>query len=344
MNNTLLNRLAVGISFIILFFLQACNNKNPEVAMPSQSERKDQVSESEIVIKRYEKALFALDKNNLRQGMASLSKDYSFFLGNEWQDTMNILRISNFLNDPNIRELYNLTVNKYPDVTFLADGLKDAFGKYRQAYPEKPVPKVYTYVSGLDIENPVYFMDTAMAIGLDIFLGADVDAYLKAGLPKYKINRFTKDHILPRCMLAVSDNIIRVDESRNSLLDQMVLAGKALYFLDVTLPDVKDEYKIGYTPDQLAWSRSNESEIWAFIIGQQLLFSSNPQGVSKLMTDAPFSAGFAAESPGRLGEYIGWQIVRAYMKEADNVTLKQLMENTDAQEILKVSGFKPGKG
>lgn len=343
MNKTLLNRLAVGITFIFMITLQACNNRNPDVAMPSQPEGNESVAQGEIVIKRYEKALFALDKNNLRPGISSISNEYSFFLGDEWHDTMNILRVSNFLNDPNIRELYNLTMSKYPDVSFLAEGLKSAFGKYRQAYPEKPIPQVYTYVSGLDIENPVYFMDTAMAIGLDIFLGADVDAYLKAGLPKYKINRFTKDHILPKCMLAVSDNIIRIEESRNSLLDQMVMAGKALYFLDVTLPDVKDEYKIGYTTDQLAWSRNNESEVWAFIIGQQLLFSSNPQGVSKLMTDAPFTAGFAAESPGRLGAFIGWQIVRAYMKQADNVTLKQLMENTNAQEILKVSGFKPGK-
>jgi len=344
MNKILLNRFAIVSSFILLGVLFSCTNKNPEVAMPSQPEGQQEVAKGAVTIKRYEKALFALDKNNLRQGMASISKEYSFFLGTDWQDTMNILRVSNFLNDANIRELYILTMNKYPDVAFLAVGLTNAFNKYRQAYPEKSLPQVYTYVSGLDIENPVYFMDTAMAVGLDIFLGADVDAYLKAGLPKYKINRFTRDHILPQCMLAVSDNIIRYEESRNTLLDQMVLAGKALYFLDVTLPDVKDEYKIGYTPEQLVWSRKNESEIWSFIIGQQLLFSSNPQGVSKLMTDAPFTAGFAAESPGRLGAYLGWQIVRTYMKKANNVTLKQLMENTDAQEILKVSGFKPGKG
>jgi len=123
----------------------------------------------------------------------------------------------------------------------------------------------------------------------------------------------------------------------------MIIAGKALYFVDVTLPDVKDEFKIGYSAKQLDWSQKNESNIWAFIIENQLLFSSNPQGVSKMMTDAPFTSGFAAESPGRLGAYIGWQIVRNYMKEADGITLKQLMEDTDAQQILKVSKFKPGK-
>jgi hypothetical protein len=310
--------------------------------MPSEPGVK--VQEGKIVIRRYEKALFGLDKKHLRQGMASLYPDYSYFLGNQWQDTMNILRIYNFLNDPNISELYELTIKKYPDVAFLENNLTDAFNRFRKAYPDKPVPKVYTYVSGLDIDNPVYYSDTAMAIGLDIFLGNEVTAYPKAGIPKYKTERFTPDHILPQCMLAVSDNLVRVNEKSNALLDQMIIAGKALYFLDVTLPDVKDEFKIGYTSGQLEWSKNNESKIWAFIIEHQLLFSSDPQGISKLMTDAPFTSGFEPESPGRLGAFIGWQIVRAYMKEADNITLKQLMEDTDAQHILNVSQFKPGKG
>lgn len=327
---------------IIIIAFQACRSKSSDVTMPAASGEK--VAESKIAILRYEKALFALDKNHLKQGMATLSREYSFFLGNNWQDTMNILRIYNFLNDKNIKELYDITVTRYPDVTSIENGLTDAFYLFRQAYPEKPVPTVFTYVSGLDVDNPVYYFDTAMAIGLDIFLGSDITAYQKAGLPKYKINRFTRDNLLPQCMMAVSDHIIRIDEKHNTLLDQMVAAGKALYFLDVTLPGVNDEFKIGYTSDQLDWSRTHESEIWAFIIEHQLLFSSDPQGVSKLMTDGPFTAGFAPASPGRLGAYIGWQLIRSYMKEAENITLKQLMENTDAQEILKVSGFKPGKG
>ena len=341
MRKNFLNRRLIFLPLVLLFIFQSCKNKNAEVALPSETGVK--VAESKIVIKRYEKALFSLDKNHLKQGMATLYPDYAFFLGNQWQDTMNILRIHNFLNDPNIQELYDLTMKKYPDVVFLENDLTFAFNRFRQAYPEKPVPKVFTYVSGLDIENSVYYSDTAMAIGLDDFLGSDVIAYQKAGLPKYKIARFTQDHILPQCMLAVSDNLVRVDEKNNTLLDRMIMAGKALYFLDVMLPEVKDEFKIGYTADQMEWCRMNEKNIWAFIIENQLLFSSDPQGVSKLMTDAPFTSGFAAESPGRLGAYMGWMIVRAYMKESDGVTLKQIMENTNAKDILKVSKFKPGK-
>jgi hypothetical protein len=341
MNKTTLHYYFI-ITFLLLFSLQACKNRGSQVVVPLQPETK--IAENKITIKRYEQALFKLDKNQLRKGMASLYPDYAFFLGNQWQDTMNILRIYNFLNDPNIRELYDLSEKRYPDISFLENELTAAFDLYRQYYPEKPIPAGYTYISGLDVDNPVYFADTAMAIGLDIFLGSDVTAYQKAGLPKYKTQRFTRDFILPQCMLAVSDNIIKVDQKQNSLLDQMVTAGKALYFLDVILPDCKDEFKIGFSPDQLAWSKKNESEIWAFIIQNQLLFSSDPQGISKMMTDAPFTAGFAAESPGRLGAFIGWQIVREYMRESDGITLKQLMENTDSQQILKVSKYKPARG
>lgn len=335
-----IRRYFFSLTIISVFSLMACNSQQPEnstVTQPQESKS------DEITIKRYEKALFSLDDKNLRSGMATLYPEYSFFMGNEWQDTLNILRIYNFINDPNIKELYALTIKKYPDVKYLEKEITQAFGRYRKAYPEKPIPQVFTYVSGLDIENPVYFYDTAMAVGLDLFLGSDVEAYQKAGLPKYKIERFTPDHLLSQCMMAVSDQLVRIDEKHNTLLDQMIAAGKALYFLDVTLPEINDEYKIGYTAEQLTWSRENESEIWAFIIEHQLLFSSDPQGISKMMTDAPFTSGFAASSPGRLGAYMGWQIVRKYMKEAGDVSLKQLMENTDAQEILKVSGFKPGK-
>lgn len=341
MKKPLLNKYFICLPLVLVLAFQSCKNRNPEVAMPAPP--KVSMPEAKIAIKRYEKALFGLDKKHLRQGMSTLYPDYSYFLGNQWQDTMNILRIYNFLNDPNIRELYDLTIKKYPDVSYLENDLTDAFNRFRQLYPEKPVPHVFTYVSGLDIDNPVYYSDTAMAIGLDNFLGSEVMAYPKAGIPKYKTNRLTPEHLLPLCMLAVSDNLVRFDDKKNTLLDRMVMAGKALYFLDVTLPDVKDEFKIGYSVDQLEWSNKNESSIWAFIIEHQLLFSSDPQGITKMMTDAPFTSGFAAESPGRLGVYMGWQIVRAYVREANDITLKQLMEDTDAQHILKVSQFKPGK-
>ncbi len=319
--------------------LASCNSKkanNQRVSTPG-------TPREEIVIHRYEKALFTIDQRNLKAGLKNIYPEYAFFLGKEWEDTMNVLRIYNYMNDPNIRELYKLEAAKFPDVGFLKKGLEDAYSLYRKIYPEKPLPKVYTYISGLDIDRPIVFADTAMAVSMDLFLGSDVIAYAKAGIPEYKIERFTSDHILPVCMLTVAKSLISTDENKMTLLDQMVAAGKALYFLDVTLPEVKDEDKIGYSAAQMEWCKRNDGNIWSFLIANQLFYSSDPRATGKLIVDAPFTSGFVTESPGRLGEWIGWQIVRAYMEENPSTSLRDLMENTDAQSILKGSNYKPSK-
>jgi len=327
------------ILFSIGMFCVSCqpgsSRKGNEV--PSALKKK------QIEIHRYEKAIFTIDVNNLSPGLARLYPQYKFFLGNDWQDTMNILRMYNFVSDKNIRELYDLVAQRFPDTIQLHNDLKQAFEQVEKQYPGIKFPIIYTYVSGLDIELPVIYADTVMAISLDLFLGIDVSAYRKAGIPEYKIARFTKDFIMPECMLAVADSLVKTNDSNQGLLDQMIAAGKALYFLDVVLPGVKDEFKIGYTPEKLNWCRENEGNTWSFLIGNQLLYSSDPQVSGKLMVDAPFTSGFVTESPGRLGEWVGWQIVRAYMKENPAVRLQDLMKNTDAQSILKGSRYKPNK-
>jgi len=249
----------------------------------------------------------------------------------------------NFVSDKNIRELYDLEVQKFPDTVQLQKDLQKAFDKINRYYPERKQPLVFTYVSGLDVDLPVIYADTVMAISMDLFLGNDVMAYRKAGIPEYKITRFTPDHILPECMLAVADSLIKKNPTNQNLLDQMLAAGKALYFLDVILPGVKDEFKIGYPAEKLEWCRQNEGNIWAFLISNQLLYSSDPQATGKLMIDAPFTSGLVTQSPGRIGAWVGWQIVRAYMEENSKVKLQDLMNNTDAQLILKGSRYKPKK-
>jgi hypothetical protein len=59
------------------------------------------------------------------------------------------------------------------------------------------------------------------------------------------------------------------------------------------------------------------------------------------MNDAPFTATISQESPGRLGTWVGWQIIKSYMDENTDVSLQQLMKTTDYQLILNKSGYQP---
>lgn len=309
---------------------------------PDRQEKSDSLQPQQgLVIHRYEKALFNLSPDHLRSGLGQIYPEFRFFMGDSWQDTMNLLRIYNFITDTTIRHLYDLDMQKYPDLTFLSSGLEQAFRKIGDLQPGFTAPTVYTYVSGLDVEKPVIYTDSAMAISLDLFLGKEEQAYSRAGIPLYMTDRFSREHLLPECIKSVGNSWVSYDENKQSLIDQMIAAGKVLYFLDLVLPDQPDELKIGYSKDKLKWCTSNERNIWSFLVANQLLFSSDPKIVGKLMVDAPFTSGFVNESPGRLGEWVGWQIIRAYMRANPGILLPDLMKNTDAYSILQGSGYKP---
>lgn len=322
-----------------LVFMSACNsgiNTKP-------AGEKKVVRQTEIVVRRYEKSLFNLDPNDLHTGLDRIYPEFRFFLGDDWKDTMNLLRIYNYITDPDIRQLYALDTVRFPDAEFLKTGLLPVFNQLQKYYPDRRLPVVYTYVSGLDVELPVIYADSALAISLDLFLGAGDPVYSKAGIPEYMSKGFSREYILPACVKAISDSIVKVDEDRQALLDYMIAAGKKLYLMDVLLPNVKDIYKIGYTAEKLEWCNQNEGKVWAFLAGNQLLFSSDPKVVGKMMVDAPFTSGLVSESPGRIGEWVGWKIVKAYVKANPSVTLQELMHNVDSQAILQASKYKPRK-
>lgn len=123
----------------------------------------------------------------------------------------------------------------------------------------------------------------------------------------------------------------------------MIYQGKVLYATDVLSPDIPDTIKTGYSEIQLQWALSHEEEIWSFFIEQQLLYNTNPKTYLKYIHDGNSTSGFPKEAPARLGAFIGWKMVRAYMKKHEGITLQQLFEMKDAQKILSESGYKPIK-
>ncbi len=325
------------ISMILLF--SACHSDkslyipDPEKSVPPQP----------LTIHRYDSALFSIRPDYLKQELAPLAEQYYFFLGPDWSDTINLINLSLFINDPNIRRLSSLVQKRYADLKPLKSDLENKLSRYRSYFPEKPSPIVYTYISGLNVEMPVLFTDSAMAIGIDMFLGNDQVIYREGSIPEYKIARMTQAYIVPECMKAVAGNVIVADADDQTLLNKMITTGKVLYFLDAIFPDLADNMKIGYTTEQLEWCRVNEENIWKFLIGNQLLYNSEPAAASKLMADGPFTSGFDEQSPGRLGAWVGWQIVRAYASHNQDLSLRQIMQATRAQEILEESKYKPGR-
>jgi hypothetical protein len=329
-------KIVAGVTFLLVLFVAGCNEKP---AKPDVSG----IDINPVKISRYERALFGIDFTDLPAGLNAIHDEYKFFLGDRYLDTLNLIRMNNFLRDPIIVDVYHQSEKVFPDLNSLENELAQAFRYWKYYFPEAVQPKVYSFISGFYYESPIELYDSVMIISLDLFLGPGYEPYRAIGLPQYMIRRMGPEFLAPDCMKQIAFSLLPGSTSDRTLLDQMVLNGKVLYFLDQVLPDMPDSLKSGYTPSEEKWSKDNERMLWSLLIENNLLYSTDPVMINKYIQDGPFTSGLPEESPAMLGRWIGWQIVRSYMKKNPGTTLKELFGMTDSQQILSDSRYKPGK-
>ena len=295
----------------------------------------------ETKIHRYDRDLFKVPVSDLSNGLKKLEPEYTCFLGSDLDNPVKLEKMRDYLQNPRNIDFQQATERKFPDLSDLEKKLNDGFRHFKYYFPDARLPKVYSYISGGEYNTPVEISDSILIIALDIYLGKDFRIYQSDGVPNYKIARMTPDFIVPDCMSALILDRFPADPSVLTLLGQMVEAGKRLYLLDAMLPGQAVELKTGYTPEQIDWIRRNEEHVWGSIIENRMLYSSKGDVLRVFLADGPFTTEFSKDSPPRLGEWIGWQIVTSFMEKHPEVTLPELMQEKDAQRILMLSGYKP---
>ena len=123
----------------------------------------------------------------------------------------------------------------------------------------------------------------------------------------------------------------------------LIYYGKQLYFMDKVIPFKTDAEKIAYTQEKLEWSKANEFQIWQYFVDRELLFSTDSKLPGRFINPAPFSKfqleQIDNESPGKIGQFIGWMIVRSYM-ENNEVSFQEMLSKS-AEEIFNNSNYKP---
>lgn len=336
--------LAIFLAFILILSIPACQcNRDKEFRTVDERDLEN-LNYIDIKIMRYEKALFALNKDSLPKGLDKLKKDFSFFLTEDLNDPLVAVQLKSFLGDRTIQSLYKETINQYPDLIPIERQLTSAFRKARYFMPELQIPKVYSYVSGGDFQYPVKYAVNTMVIALDMYLGQNYAIYAMWGMPQYLTYRMKKESIIIDCMKEVARATIESKAGQvTTLLDRMIYEGKLLYFVDVTVPEYDDSLKIFYNGPQMYWAETNEGNVWAFILEKKLLYTTDLKEINKFVGEGPFTSTFSKTSAPRIGQFIGWQIVRDYMKNNPKVTIPQLLVNFNSQEIMNKSKYKPQK-
>jgi gliding motility-associated lipoprotein GldB len=239
--------------------------------------------------------------------------------------------------DTLMRELYDEVMIHYPDIKGLETELTNAFKYIKHYFPEFKIPKVYTFVSGFS--SDLYIDEEMIVIGLDYFLPAD-HRFQAPDLPEYISKRYEAKYIVPMIVTAISSVYNKTDLKQNSLVAEMIYYGKAYHFTKAILPCTPDEYIIGYSSEEVAACFDNEVMIWSYFVENDLLFETNPFEIRKYTGEAPATVEISPDAPGRIGRWLGWNIVDDYQFNKD-VPLRELMEDSDTEKIFKLSGYKP---
>lgn len=288
----------------------------------------------QLQVERFDKAFFEAKPSDLPR----LKQHYPLLFSSATPDEVWIEKMQ----DPMWQALYVEVQKKFPDFSNETQEIETLFKRIKYHYPEVKSPKVITVISEMDYHNKAILADSLLLISLELYLGKDHKFYT-GEFPEYIRANFEPRQMMPDVVESFAQRRI-APLRENTMLAQMVQHGKILYLKDQLLPNHTDAEKMGYTPEQIDWSKDNEGYIWRFFVDNSLLYSSDQKLQNRFINMAPFSKFYLEidnESPGRIGTWIGWQIVRSFMQN-NEVSLQQMLA-MDTKELFEKSRYKPKK-
>lgn len=298
----------------------------------------------EFELERFTDSIARIDSKNELVALLTrepLFRDYIFRRTAYPDDSVFVNSLYERFTNPHFDTLIQETKRVFGDERELRAQFEEAFRNMKYYYPDFVPPRVKTLVSGLDTDLLV--TDTLIIVSLDFYLGAG--AKYRPGMYEYLLRQYEKNNIVPSCMLmyGIDRQYNHTDMSDRSVLADMIAYGKSYYFAKHMLPCTPDSVLMRYTAKEIEGSQKNQDLIWARLLEDKVLFETSHIVKQRYLGERPKTLEVGEECPGRIGQWVGWQIVNAYMKSNPDVTLPELMVTANAQDIFKRSGYKPDR-
>lgn len=321
---------------LLVFVLFGCGDANETIERPDVSH-----VPVEVKIIRLEQELFESQSRGEVKAFLQENKLFAqkFLDADQYPaDSILVDQLYALVNNQSLDTVYQETQQVFEDMEGIRQDFETAFQYIKYYYPDFEAPTIYTMVTGFG--KDLYISEEMIVIGLDFFLGPDA-SYRPVKVPNYILRRYTPRHIVPTCMLLLSQRFNQTDPQDNTLLADMIYYGKSYYFTDFVLPDTPDSVLIGYTAEEMAGVEANEKAVWTHFLSNELLYETSPVVKKKYLDERPATLEIGNKAPGRIGTWLGWQIVKSYMEERDELTLRELMEQQQARKILEEARYRP---
>jgi hypothetical protein len=311
-----------------------------------------------IRIERFDKDFSAIDTMNIDKELSSLQEKYPsfypiFILNILGLDSGSMkIGVANFIKQNKI--ITDAAKNSFQSVETIKTDFEKAFRYVKYYYPDYKVPGVLLFAGPPDAfarkqngEMVTGFLTNEfLGVGLQFYLGKEFPMYknqyyIANIAPQYRSRRFDKEFLVADAMKLIADDIYPEKNAGKGLIEQMIEKGKQWWLLDKFLPTVHDSIKTGYTRQQLDWCSSNEGLIWNEIITTEKdLYTRDPLTLQNYLGEAPFTQSLSPSSPGNIGQWVGWQIVKMFAEKNSSLKIDEVL-NTDAKKILEMAKYKP---
>ncbi len=332
------------LSFTILIALFSCSGKNEN---PDVSGIKVNISTF-----RFEKDLFnpVHDPKHLNfdTAYAEFGSFGPFFINTilnadpTWPEDTLKNYVASFASS--YKNVFDTAEKIFKDFSSYENEIKKSLQYLKYYFPNYKAPsKIITYIGPLDGYGDIITED-AFIIGLQHHLKKDVSFYkqdwFQETYPSYIYSRFEPEYISVNCIKNIINDMYPDDKIESTLGIQMVEAGKKLFVLKKLLTDAEDYRLIGYTEEQWKGCVKHERAIWDLFIQNDLLQSIDKNIIKNYLGESPKTQELGESSPGNIGAFAGWQIVKKYMDKFPEIKPDVLM-NTDAEKILQLAKYKP---
>ena len=287
----------------------------------------------DVKVERFDQEFKDVDLEKLR----ALMDKYPFLFSTEVKDGFWLKKSKDTLQ----QELVTEVAKVFPLNNQLPEELESMYKYLKYYYPQIEVPRIVSLISEVDYRSRVILTKELLLLSLDCYLGSEHHFYMD--IDKYIREDFEKMAIVPDVAMEYAKKIVARPDGRD-FMSQIIMFGKRRYLLHKLMPMTPLNEIMAYSEDEYAWIQENESFVWRYFIEKNILYSTDKNLLPRFVYPGPFSKFYLdidRESVDRVGQFIGFQIVLAFMKH-NEVSLPQLME-MDSKVLFESSKYKPKK-
>ena len=340
-NRLVLSAFRVMLIYFFFFSMTGCGSDRFDVDLTGIN--------TELELHRLDREFFQLRPDNFKSEHTHLLNQYGSFYKRYIENMLQLglvddpalkYSIASFMSNEDVIDLAEAVEKEFPELENEVQKIEKAFSYYQYHFPSKQVPDLVTYISGFD--SKVATTEQYLGVGLDLYLGKDHEYYKLMQWPEYKRAQMSRERLPYDALRGWLLTEFDLPENGNDLISRMIIYGKVLYAMDAVFYQHPDHLKIGFSQKDMEWCKENETQIWSKLIQSELLFSSNTNDIRRYISEGPFTPGMPKESPAQVSFWVGWKIVKSYMDNHPETSLKALMNMPiEGRQFLAASKYKP---